>query len=730
MLESLKKRLTGRKAKLGIPFLLALALLVQPFAGMASAQETVQSIYFQSVPNPLQLEVDDAPYALRVWANITGGTVSTKEVTNEASWTSSNSKVVKVDKGVLTALTEGYADITATYKTAAPITLRVNVSYAYDKVEIGRPGDAAPAPSALDVELGETPSFTLVAHKGTTVTDVTDDAVWTTSNSSVATVSKGKVTLVASGTATITAKYKGRSDTIKLDVTSPYKSMTLTPDSMLEFKTGDADRQLTATALRKTGENEDVTDEAAWTSGNPSVATVKDGKVTPVGPGTTTVQASYLGVSKSVTVIVRLAHEAMNLSVDKPLHLLVSEEPQQLRVTVADDPDMEPIDVTDAAKWESSNLYVATVEGGLLKPMAPGTAKITASYKGLSRSVQVTVYPSIGKVVIVPEKVDGFVGGEGDLPKAEGTDLSGAKVDVTNLAEWTSSNPDVVTVENGKWVARKTGTATLTAAVKNRSDSVTIVIHEKPLLLLSDMTDVSVIKGKEASLPKLTMVYENGEEADDIGDLAEWKSSTPNVLIKDGKIKGLVPSKATLTATYLGKKATVRVTVEEEIVRMVVEPESLELFLNRSKSIRVTGYYKNGQKVSIGSKMNWSVSSPELASVKGSTVKALAEGTGILTGTYQGKTVKVPLVVKPKLKKIVPSVPSLQLKVGDQESVTLRAEYEGGKTVDVTSGAVWTSSNSKVVTVTAGRIVVTGKGKATVKAIFDGKTATVRITVK
>jgi hypothetical protein len=420
----------------------------------------------------------------------------------------------------------------------------------------------------------------------------------------------------------------------------------------------------------------------------------------------------------------------MNLSVDKPLHLLVSEEPQQLRVTVADDPDMEPIDVTDAAKWESSNLYVATVEGGLLKPMAPGTAKITASYKGLSRSVQVTVYPSIGKVVIVPEKVDGFVGGEGDLPKAEGTDLSGAKVDVTNLAEWTSSNPDVVTVENGKWVARKTGTATLTAAVKNRSDSVTIVIHEKPLLLLSDMTDVSVIKGKEASLPKLTMVYENGEEADDIGDLAEWKSSTPNVLIKDGKIKGLVPSKATLTATYLGKKATVRVTVEEEIVRMVVEPESLELFLNRSKSIRVTGYYKNGQKVSIGSKMNWSVSSPELASVKGSTVKALAEGTGILTGTYQGKTVKVPLVVKPKLKKIVPSVPSLQLKVGDQESVTLRAEYEGGKTVDVTSGAVWTSSNSKVATVTAGRIVVTGKGKATVKAIFDGKTATVRITVK
>ncbi|GIQ64347.1 hypothetical protein PACILC2_29150 [Paenibacillus cisolokensis] len=60
----------------------------------------------------------------------------------------------------------------------------------------------------------------------------------------------------------------------------------------------------------------------------------------------------------------------------------------------------------------------------------------------------------------------------------------------------------------------------------------------------------------------------------------------------------------------------------------------------------------------------------------------------------------------------------------------MRAEYEGGKTVDVTSGAVWTSSNSKVATVTAGRIVVTGKGKATVKAIFDGKTATVRITVK
>ena len=710
---------------------LTLAMLIVPM-GVASAEETVTSIYYESGSSAMSLYVGEDDQ-LRVWANLSGGSTSSKDITLDAAWTSSNSQIVKVDKGLITAVGAGYADITAKYKTASPVTVRVTVTYEYDKVEIALSPSTTPAAGSIDVQLGTSPQLTARAYKGSADIEVTNDAAWSSSNVNIATVDDGTITLIGAGTVTILAKYKGKSDSVTLNVTSPYKSMTISPSSLMEFKVGDDDKELSASVERKTGGSESVTDSAVWRTANAAIATVEKGVVTPVGTGTTTVTASYLGVTKSVQVVVHPSHQAMNISEKKPVHLVVSELPKQLTVTVSDNAVMTPLDVTAAAEWESSNPYVATVSNaGLVTPKAVGTAKITASYKGLSRSVTFNVYPSITKVEITEETIDGFIGGKGDLPPVDGTSLSDEVADISDLVVWTTSDSAIVTIEDGKWVAKKIGEATLTATVRSKSDSVKIIVHQKPLALLTEITDISIVIGKTAKLPDLTMLYENGEEDKDVDTKVKWTASSPNVLITGDEIKGLLASKVNLTAAYLGKTVTVRVSVEEEIVSLVADPTSLLLNPGKSKSIKVTGFYKNGKKISLGSKMNWTFSNEEIASLKSSkSLKAIAEGSGTLKGSYQGKTIEIPVVVKAKLKKLTVSESSLKLTPGNKKTIILTAEYEGGRRTTVTSGAIWTTSKAQVAVVTIdGTITAIGKGSASIKASYEGKSVTVRVSVK
>lgn len=724
-------RLTNKKRlKAALAAWLVALLIIAAIPQLAlAADDVVTGIEFDTTQTTIPMYVDDDAETLKVWATLSGSS-SKKDVTTEAAWSSTSSSIAKVANGAITAVSSGTAAITARYK-GFTATVTVKVAYMYDRVKLTRSNPDAELATKLEVELGDTVELDLTAYNGSDATDATIDAAWSTSNAAVATVDKGVVTLLAAGTAKITGKYKGKSDTVTIVASTPYKSMAITPASLMEFKVGDNAQALQASAIRKTGEAIDITKLGEWKSGNTNVVTVEDGVVTPVGTGTTTVQVAHLGTSKSVAVVVRPSYQAMKLSSASDVHLRLQDAPLPVFATVLDNPDY-PLDVTGAAEWTSSNVYVATVTGGVIIPKAPGTARITATYKGLSREVAVTVYPEITKLEVAAEAadgLDGFVGGKEKLPAVAGTTLTEDSIDVSKLATWTTSDSSIVAIEDGKWVAKQLGTATLTARIGTRSVQVAIAIHEKPLALLTASSELSIVVGKEAVLPEITVIYENGEQ-EVVTDRVVWKASSPNLLVKDGRGKGLLVSRVTLTATFLGKSTTIRTTIEEEIISLSTDVKSLTLNPGKSKTIKVIGTYKNGKTVTLSTKMNWAVSSSTVAAVKGSSVKALAEGSAKLIGSYQDHVLEIPLLVKPKLKKLSLSSTSLRLAPNSSETVEVNAEYIDGPTIDATAGAVWTTSNAKVAVVSGGKITAVAKGSASIKATYDGKTATVRVTVR
>jgi len=724
-----KWRNTSRSVSIVLTF--ALLLSIMPNFAYANESDTtgIEFDYLDSDYNystsSLDVYVEGDKVNLSVLASISGSS-STKDVTSQVTWKSSNTNYVKVDKGVLTGVGKGTATITATYNKYS-ITIKATSDYYYDKVTLLHNGVEAPA--SVDIEIGQPLRYTLSGTKDSSSEDITTDAIWTTSSSSVATVDDGTITLIGVGAATITAKYKGRTDSIKLNVTSPYKAITLSEDDFLELEIGGDSKSLTAAVSPKTGGTLDVTQTADWTSGNNSIAKVDKGVITAVGAGKTTITASIKGVTTSIEVIVRAPYQSIRLTPDKELHLQLQDSPVQITAEVLSNSNIVS-DITSAAEWSSSNLYAATVDSGLITPKAVGTTKITASHKGVSRSINVIVYPSVNKLTAEVEKVDALTGGSDDLPVVSGIAFDGSKIDISKLVNWSSDDESVAVIEDGKWKAKAVGETILTAEIDQLKVEVKLIVHIKPVKLqIEEAKVISLVLGKELDLPAVTVINEDGEE-EDVSDSVTWKASSDSILLVNNKMRGLDAGSVTLTAAYLNKTATVKIAIEEEIVRLVVEPTSIELNPGRSKTIKVTGYYKNGDKKSLGSKMNWSVSPATLASVNGASIKALTTGSGKVTGSYQGKKVELSIVVSPKLKSLVLSEKSIQLAPGATFTLKLTANYTTGSPVVATEKAVWTSSKPSVATVENGKIKAISKGSATIKATFEGKSVSFRVKVK
>ncbi|WNS44039.1 Ig-like domain-containing protein [Paenibacillus sp. MMS20-IR301] len=213
-------------------------------------------------------------------------------------WTTSNPAVATVDNGIVTPAGGGTAIITATsadggYTASSTVTVAISVN------------GISLAATALELSMGG------LSGDLTTIIQPLDAAnknvIWTTSDAAVATVSgNGIVTPVNTGTARITVKTADGSFSATCEVTvSPAVALTaLTLDqSSLLLPSGGVTRALTPGFSPAEASNTSLT----WTTSDASVATVLNGVVTSVAPGTATITAASaeggLTADSTVTVI-------------------------------------------------------------------------------------------------------------------------------------------------------------------------------------------------------------------------------------------------------------------------------------------------------------------------------------------------------------------------------------------------------------------------------------------
>ena len=432
-------------------------------------------------------------------------TVNPNDATNKTvTWKSDKPEIVEVDSnGNVTAKAAGTATITAT-ADGKSASCKVTVN-----------GQPATVP-VQSVELNQT-TLELIAGKEATLTatvkpdDATNKTVtWSSNNETVATVdNNGKVTAKAAGEAIITAKVGDKQATCNVKVTAAdvaVESVTLNQSS-LELVAG-KEATLTATVKPDNATNRTV----AWESNATNVATVdNNGKVTAKAAGEAIITAKVGDKQATCNVKVTAADVAVeSVTLNQSSLELVAGKEATLTATV------KPDNATNrTVAWESNATNVATVDNnGKVTAKAEGTAIITAKAGDKTATCTVTVTKADVKVTQIT------ISGKNTLNVNDVATLT-ADVqpgDATNkTVVWTSENPDVVKVENGKVTALMPGQAVIKATAQDGSNVV------GTFTIKVSVSNVDTLKAKVAEAKKaMEGVKVSSNNGTDVAPTEKW----------------------------------------------------------------------------------------------------------------------------------------------------------------------------------------------------------------
>ncbi len=227
-------------------------------------------------------------------------TVAPENATNKTvAWSSSKESVATVsDAGLVTAVAEGEATITATSEDGAKTaTCKITVEAVAAEVE-----SISLNRTELDMIPGD--EFTLVA---TVLPEAAENksVTFRSSNSDIVKVGRltGEVEAVANGEATITVKSSENDEitaTCVVTVTTPVESISLNKTELVLIP--EAKETLVATINPTTASNKNIT----WSSSAEDVARVVNGEVTAVAAGEATITVTTEDGAKTATCAVEV----------------------------------------------------------------------------------------------------------------------------------------------------------------------------------------------------------------------------------------------------------------------------------------------------------------------------------------------------------------------------------------------------------------------------------------
>ena len=377
-------------------------------------------------------------------------------------------------------------------------------------------------------------------------------------------------------------------------------------------------------------------------------------------------------------------------------------------------------------RWVSYNANVATVDQyGYVTPLRQGTAVISSGIGFPRETCVVTVVdPSVelnkSAATIYRSDNDNTPGNKVTLTAK----VSGATRDAKDIV-WSSSNEEVAKVvkdSRGRGVVTSTeneGEAVITARVNGRTASCTVTVLDIDLELNVEEMYLST-RGAGSAIRLVPTVVGPKRSV-------TWTSSNRRIAtVSGGKVTGKKEGTVTVTAKANGVEK--HCTVHVEPGRISINRESELLYVTKNDSNETVGESKELKtNMTNGEDITWSSNKEDIVKVVGKNrgkakITAVGVGKAVITATCDGKTDTCMVEVKEPTTSIEEEDVYLKTR-GAARNYTLDYHVEGR------NNAVWTSSDTKVVSVSRGKLVGKKAGSATVTVKANGVEDTVRVTV-
>ncbi len=294
-------------------------------------------------------------------------------------WSVSDSKVAIVDDGVLTGLSAGRVTVTAEYISVEgdSYTAQVEIEVLANEYAITLPSAAA------ELDKGET--LQLAAQLSRNGKPYDGNIIWKTSDESIAEVVDGLVIAKEAGTVTISAVFiapvaEGGSRyeaSVSLKIVDAVYTFTISPSDVSVYVGAGVKLGISA------GRNDTViqAEDINFSVANGDIASVSDGVVLGIAPGSTVITASWTdprGGEHIARCSVTVASRYYMTVEPTTAELGVGEEIQIIATTMQrfDDGTVDECYI-GAVEWRSSDTGVATVRAGVVVIHAPSDTSIT-----------------------------------------------------------------------------------------------------------------------------------------------------------------------------------------------------------------------------------------------------------------------------------------------------------------------------------------------------------------
>jgi hypothetical protein len=285
--------------------------------------------------------------------------------------------------------------------------------------------------------------------------------------------------------------------------------------------------------------------------------------------------------------------------------------------------------------------------------------------------------------------------------------------DLTTQIIWSSSNPDVATIDSsGLVTATSVGTTTITATDGTTTASTKLTVTAATLQSISvTPTNPTIAKGTMTQFTATGIYSDNSTQ--DITTIVTWSSldsGVASVSMASGSIGKAVSASAGTTtitatdpATNISGSSTLTVTAAT-LVSIAVSPTNPAIALGTAQQFSATGTYSDNSTQDITASVTWS-SSAAAAAISNDDesiglATAAANGSTMIKATWGGISGSTTLTVTPATLvslAITPTNPGMPL--GTTAHFFATGTYSDGSTQDLTTEVAWGSSQASVAVV-------------------------------
>lgn len=447
-------------------------------------------------------------------------------------------------------------------------------------------------------------------------------------------------------------------------------------------------------------------------------------------------------------------------------------------------------DVTNLVSWVSEDPTIAVISDvtydtdnpkGKASALETGTTKISARYGNIRGLTTLTVTPApLETIQITPAFATLSLTLTPTVQfKATGIYADGTKMDFTEFVTWSSSDTDVVIINNstghrGLASSVSAGASNITAIFQEKSGSTTLELSAATLSSSSPFNRLqlspknpSIAKGTDLQF-KATAVLSDGK-TQDLTKSSIWNSNNLNaasISNADGTV-GLAEATSD-TATDVTTEIyatfddvtgdTTRLTITQAyLYTLEVYPAHHSIAFGRDFQLTATGIFKFGATYSrqdLTSSVIWFSSDTDVATVCNATdCKGVISTTRVPSVLQRSTTITIKsplssnvtgnttLTVNPPRRRltaiqVTPSNPTLYLD-SSQEFVAI-ATYSDGTNIsyqDITQEVVWSVSDDTVAVIrngesNNGKVFFRNAGESTIKATLGNINGTSLLTIK